>query len=107
MCGAPTIQHFSESVSGLMTIRSYGQEPRFVSTSFCLMNDYSRPNFHNAGVMEWLGLHLDMLLSLTFAFSLVFLISVPKGIIDPGSCFKEIHFLLFGCCLVEEKEHEV
>ncbi|EHA8591023.1 putative ABC transporter C family member 3-like [Cocos nucifera] len=84
VCGAPIIQHFAESISGSMTIRSYGQEPRFVSTSFHLMNDYSRPKFHNAGAMEWLGIHLDMLSSLTFAFSLVFLISVPKGIIDPG-----------------------
>ncbi|KAI3956890.1 hypothetical protein MKX01_000924 [Papaver californicum] len=34
--------------------------------------------------MEWLCFRLDMLSSITFAFSLVFLISIPQGVIDPG-----------------------
>ncbi|CAL9180870.1 unnamed protein product [Musa hybrid cultivar] len=84
VCKAPIIQHFSESMSGSMIIRSFGHEARFVGTNFHLSDDYSRPKFHTAGAMEWLCFRLDMLSTLTFAFSLVFLISVPKGVIDPG-----------------------
>lgn len=84
VCKAPIIQHFAESISGMMTIRSFGQESRFVDTNFRLSDEYSRPNFYNAGVRGWLCFRLDMLSSITFAFSLIFLISVPKGFIDPA-----------------------
>ncbi|XP_043689685.1 ABC transporter C family member 3-like isoform X3 [Telopea speciosissima] len=84
VCKAPIIQHFAESISGSTTIRSFDQEPRFMEMNLKLIDGYSRPKFHNAGAMEWLCFRLDMLSSLTFAFSLVFLISVPKGLIDPG-----------------------
>ncbi|KAJ4871677.1 ABC transporter C family member 3 [Raphanus sativus] len=49
-----------------------------------LSDGYSRPKFYSAGAMEWLCFRLDMLSSLTFAFSLVFLISIPTGVIDPS-----------------------
>ena len=87
VCKAPIIQHFAESISGMMTIRSFNQESRFVDTNFHLSDDYSRPKFYNAGAMEWLCFRLDMLSSITFAFSLIFLISIPKGFIDPGRFF--------------------
>lgn len=44
-----------------------------------VMDAYSRPKFNIAGAVEWLCFRLDMLSSITFAFSLVFFISVPKG----------------------------
>ena len=56
-----------------------------------LIDKYSHPKFHNAAAMEWLCFRLDMLSAITFAFSLVFLISIPDGTIDPSKCF----FLLF------------
>ncbi|MQL96384.1 hypothetical protein Taro_029058 [Colocasia esculenta] len=83
-CKAPIIQHFSESLSGSMTIMSFNEESRFVCTNFHLNDAYSRPKFHNAAAMEWLCLHLDMLGIIAFAFSLVFLVSLPKGTIDPA-----------------------
>ncbi|RWR86222.1 ABC transporter C family member 3-like protein [Cinnamomum micranthum f. kanehirae] len=49
-----------------------------------LTDGYSRPKFHNVGARDWLCLRLDLLSCLTFPFSLVFLISMPKGMIDPG-----------------------
>ncbi|KAH9652209.1 ABC transporter C family member 3 [Citrus sinensis] len=84
VCKAPLIQHFAETVSGSTTIRSFDQESRFIDTNMELMDGYSRPTFHVAAAMEWLGLRLDMLSNITFAFSLVFLISIPKGFIDPA-----------------------
>ncbi|XP_044482645.1 ABC transporter C family member 3-like [Mangifera indica] len=81
---APVIQHFAETISGSTTIRSFDQETRFRDTNMKLNDAYSRPKFHIAGAMEWLCFRLDMLSSITFAFSLIFLISIPKGLIDPA-----------------------
>ncbi|KAK3032481.1 hypothetical protein RJ639_037294 [Escallonia herrerae] len=84
VCKAPVIQHFAETISGSTTIRSFDQESRFRETSMKLIDGYSRPKFNTAGAMEWLCFRLDMLSSVTFAFSLVFIISIPVGTIDPS-----------------------
>lgn len=84
VCKAPVIQHFAETISGSTTIRSFDQESRFQDTNMKLMDGYSRPKFSIAAAMEWLCFRLDMLSSITFAFSLILLISVPEGAIDPG-----------------------
>ncbi|URE02964.1 ABC transporter transmembrane region [Musa troglodytarum] len=84
VCSAPVIQHFAESMSGSISVRSFGQEKEFVNTNYNLTNDISRLQFHNTGAMQWLCFRLDMLSTLTFAFSLIFLISMPEGVIDPG-----------------------
>ncbi|KAG5546694.1 hypothetical protein RHGRI_018761 [Rhododendron griersonianum] len=84
VCEAPVIQHFAETISGSTTIRSFGQESRFKELSMKLIDGHSRPNFYTAGAMEWLSFRLDFLTSLTFAFFLVFLISIPTGTINPS-----------------------
>ncbi|XP_037494595.1 ABC transporter C family member 3 isoform X2 [Jatropha curcas] len=83
VCEAPVIQHFAETISGSTTIRSFGQQSRFQEMNMTLTDAYFRPDFHSAGATEWLCFRLDMFSSLTFAFSLFFLISFPKGI-DPA-----------------------
>ncbi|KAK1417854.1 hypothetical protein QVD17_26988 [Tagetes erecta] len=85
VCKAPVIQHFSETISGSTTIRSFDQKQRFQDTCLKLIDNYSRPKFHVAGASAWLGLRLDMLSLLIFAFLLIFLVSVPEGIIDPST----------------------
>ncbi|CAH9095193.1 unnamed protein product [Cuscuta epithymum] len=82
VCKAPIIQHFAETISGSTTIRSFEQEARFRDLNMKLIDAYNRPKFHTAGAMEWLCFRLDMLSLVTFAFSLVFLISVPVGTIN-------------------------
>ncbi|KAJ0103692.1 hypothetical protein Patl1_03990 [Pistacia atlantica] len=82
VCKAPVIQHFAETISGSTTIRSFDQESRFRNTNMKLMDGYSRPKFHVAGAMEWLCFRIDVLSSITFACSLVLLISVPDGVIN-------------------------
>lgn len=84
VCKAPVIQHFAETISGSTTIRSFNQESRFRDTNMKLMDGYGRPNFHTVAAREWLCFRLDMLSSITFGFCLVFLISIPAGVIDPG-----------------------
>ncbi|KAL8209914.1 hypothetical protein R6Q57_006646 [Mikania cordata] len=85
VCKAPIIQHFSETISGSITIRSFDQKQRFQETCFKLIDNYSRPKFHVAAALAWLGLRLDMLSSFLFAFLLIFLVSVPEGTIDPST----------------------
>ncbi|XP_042518589.1 ABC transporter C family member 3-like [Macadamia integrifolia] len=84
VCQAPIIQHFSESSLGSTTIRCFDQGDRFLDTSLKLVDGYSRPKFHFSGAMEWLCFCMDMLASITYVVSLVSLISVPKGILNPG-----------------------
>ncbi|KAF8683747.1 hypothetical protein HU200_044680 [Digitaria exilis] len=84
VCKAPIIQHFAESITGSTTIRSFGKENQFVETNSHLMDAYSQPRFYNTGAREWLCFRLEALSSLIFAFSLVFLINLPTGLIDPG-----------------------
>ncbi|GAA0158217.1 ATP-binding cassette [Lithospermum erythrorhizon] len=84
VCKAPIIQHFAETISGSSTIRSFDQGSRFQDTSMKLIDSYSRPKFHTASAMEWLCIRMDMLSLITFTFSLVFLVSIPKGTISPS-----------------------
>ncbi|KAB2006047.1 hypothetical protein ES319_D11G314000v1 [Gossypium barbadense] len=84
VCQAPVIQNFAETILGATTIRSFDQEKRFQDTNMALTDSYSRPKFYVAGAMEWLCFRLDLLSSVTFAFSLFILISLPEGVIDPA-----------------------
>ncbi|KAK9091882.1 hypothetical protein Syun_026793 [Stephania yunnanensis] len=84
VCKAPLIQHFAESIAGSSTIRSFDQESRFMNENLELNDSYSRPKLNASAAMEWLCFRLDLLSNVTFAFSLIFLISVPEGIIDPS-----------------------
>ncbi|KAB1199137.1 ABC transporter C family member 3 [Morella rubra] len=85
VCKAPVIQHFAETISGSTTIRSFDEDSRFSGANMKLTDAYCRPKFNIAGAMEWLCFRLDVLSSITFVFSLFFLISIPEGLIDPGT----------------------
>ncbi|CAI9303495.1 unnamed protein product [Lactuca saligna] len=84
VCKGPVIQNFAETISGSTTIRSFDQQGRFQDTNLKLNDDFARPKFHAAAAMEWLGIRLDMLSTLTFAVFLIFLVSIPEGTIDPS-----------------------
>ena len=84
VCKAPVIQHFAETISGATTIRSFDEESRFRDTSMKLADAIARPVFNIAGAMEWLCIRLGMLSAVTFVFSLIFLISIPEAVINPG-----------------------
>nr|DAD18192.1 TPA_asm: hypothetical protein HUJ06_019655 [Nelumbo nucifera] len=82
--GAPILHHFAESLAGAATIRAFDQEDRFLEANLSLIDNHSRPWFHNVSAMEWLSFRLNMLSNLVFAFSLVLLVSLPEGIINPS-----------------------
>ncbi|KAL2956307.1 hypothetical protein AAZX31_18G077700 [Glycine max] len=83
-CQAPVIQHFSETISGSTTIRSFEQESRFNDINMKMIDRYSQPKLYSATAIEWLNFRLDILSTLTFACCLVFLISFPSSMTAPG-----------------------
>lgn len=81
---APILHHFAESLSGAATIRAFDQQERFTNANLNLIDNHSRPWFHNASAMEWLSFRLNLLSNFVFAFSLVLLVTLPEGIINPS-----------------------
>ncbi|CAN1246527.1 ABC transporter C family member 9 [Linum grandiflorum] len=81
---APILHHFSESLAGAATIRAFDQGERFIALNLGLINNHSRPWFHNMSAVEWLSFRLNLLSNFVFAFSLVLLVTLPDGIITPS-----------------------
>ncbi|XP_042484429.1 putative ABC transporter C family member 15 isoform X1 [Macadamia integrifolia] len=80
----PILHHFAESLMGAATIRAFNHEDRFTNANLSLIDDHSRPWFHNVSAMEWLSFRLNLLSNFVFVFSLVLLVSLPEGIINPS-----------------------
>lgn len=49
-----------------------------------LIDHHSRPLFNNIAAMEWLCFRLDLLTNCIFTMSLLFIVSLLKGTIDPS-----------------------
>ncbi|KAL6652744.1 hypothetical protein ACP70R_011669 [Stipagrostis hirtigluma subsp. patula] len=81
---APILHHFVESLSGASSIRAYGRKDCFRKANLSLIDNHSRPWFHNLSSMEWLSFRLNMLSNSVFAFSLALLVSLPQGFINPS-----------------------
>lgn len=82
---APVIHHFSESISGVMTIRAFGKQITFCQENVKRVNNSLRMDFHNNGSNEWLGFRLELLGSVTFCIATMFMILLPSSIIKPGN----------------------
>ncbi|GMH20772.1 hypothetical protein Nepgr_022614 [Nepenthes gracilis] len=81
---APILHHFSETITGLLTIRCFNQEGRFCMKILSLVDDYSRVAFHNSAAMEWLSVRINFLFNLVFLIVLVILVTMPRSAIDPS-----------------------
>ncbi|KAK9113509.1 hypothetical protein Syun_020306 [Stephania yunnanensis] len=81
---APIQHHFSESIAGAVTIRSFNQEHRFIVKNLDLIDDYSRVTFHNYATMEWLCARINFLFNLVFFIVLIILVSLPRSAISPS-----------------------
>lgn len=81
---APILHHFSETMTGLATIRCFNQERRFSMKILSLVDDYSRVAFHNSAMMEWLSIRINFLFNVAFFIVLVVLVTLPRSAIDPS-----------------------
>ncbi|GMQ00070.1 hypothetical protein CsSME_00047298 [Camellia sinensis var. sinensis] len=80
---APVIHHFSESISGVMTIRCFRKQEIFCRDNVNRVNANLRMDFHNNGSNEWLGFRLELIGSCVLCISALFLILLPSSIIRP------------------------
>ncbi|XP_055836235.1 ABC transporter C family member 10-like [Solanum dulcamara] len=53
--------HLAESISGIMTIRAFGQEGRFLLKNLEFIDKNARPIFHTFSATEWLILRLEII----------------------------------------------
>ncbi|KAG0586421.1 hypothetical protein KC19_2G089600 [Ceratodon purpureus] len=80
---APVIHHFSETISGFVTIRCFRQEARFVETNVERVNSNLRMDFHNVGANEWIGFRLEMIGAVVLCASALLLVFLPPTLIKP------------------------
>ncbi|WJX23543.1 ABC transporter C member 14 [Trifolium repens] len=80
---APVIHHFSETISGVMTIRSLRKQKAFSQENIDRVNASLRMDFHNNGANEWLGFRLDYMGVVFLCIATLFMIFLPSAIVKP------------------------
>ncbi|CAA7388821.1 unnamed protein product [Spirodela intermedia] len=110
---APVIHHFSESVSGVTTIRCFRKEESFCKENVDRVDANLRMDFHNNGSNEWLGFRLELIGSLILCFSALFMVVLPSSIVKPEyvglslsyglSLNTTLFFAIWISCLVENR----
>ena len=81
---SPLFQHFGETLSGVVTIRAYGDESRFVSDSHIKVNTHNRPFIYLWATNRWLAFRVDCAGALVAFFSAMFVVQ-NVGKIDAGA----------------------
>ncbi|CAI8603785.1 unnamed protein product [Vicia faba] len=110
---APVIVHFSESISGVMTVRAFRKQKEFSLENIRRVNSNLRMDFHNFSSNAWLGFRLELLGSLIFCMSALFMIILPSNIIKPenvglslsyGLSLNSVMFwAIYMSCFIENK----
>ncbi|GFZ13995.1 multidrug resistance-associated protein 4 [Actinidia rufa] len=80
---APVIHHFSETVSGVMTIRCFGKQESFFQGNVDRVNANLRMDFHNNASNEWLGFRLELIGTIFLCVATMFMILLPSNIVQP------------------------
>jgi hypothetical protein len=82
---SPLFSHFSETLTGLPTIRAYGQQHPFIYTNADRMDNNNRFYFLVAASQRWLGTRMEMLGGLIiFATGVIATLSassIPSGLV--------------------------
>lgn len=81
---SPLFQQFGETLSGVTTIRAYGDERRFVRDNLSRINSQLRPFIYLWAANRWLAFRTDLLGDFVSFFAGVFVI-LSLGTIDAGS----------------------
>lgn len=71
-------------MAGSATIRAFDQEQRFIDENLDLIDNYSGSRFYSASAMSWFSFRLDLLSNSLFAVSLLLLVNLPEGAVDPS-----------------------
>lgn len=81
---SPLYQQFGETLSGIVTIRAYGDERRFIRENQTRVDTHNRPFIYLWAANRWLALRVDFTGALVAFFAGVFVI-LRMGTIDAGS----------------------
>ena len=81
---SPIYQHFGETLSGVVTIRAYGEERRFIRDNQMKVDTHNRPFIYLWAANRWLALRVDFTGALVAFFAGVFVI-LSINTIDAGS----------------------
>ncbi|KAF2086979.1 hypothetical protein K490DRAFT_43016 [Saccharata proteae CBS 121410] len=81
---SPLYQQFGETLSGMTTIRAYGDERRFIRENLTRVNTHNRPFIYLWAANRWLAFRVDVVGSLVSFFSGAFVV-VSIGKLDAGA----------------------
>ena len=81
---SPLYQQFGETLNGIVTIRAYGDGPRFIVDNHRRINAYNRPHIYLWASNRWLALRVDWTGALVSFFSATFVL-LNVGKIDAGA----------------------
>ena len=81
---SPLFQQFGETLSGITTIRAYGDEKRFIRDNMLRINTHSRPFIYLWAANRWLAFRIDVVGDLVAFFAGAFVV-LSIGTIDAGS----------------------
>lgn len=81
---SPLYQQFGETLNGIVTIRAYGDGPRFIVDNHRRINNYNRPHIYLWASNRWLAFRVDVTGALVSFFTAVFVIT-NIGRIDAGA----------------------
>ena len=81
---SPLYQQFGETLSGIITIRAYGDEKRFMRDNQNRVDTHNRPFIYLWATNRWLALRVDFTGALVSFFAGLFVI-LRMGSIDAGS----------------------
>ncbi|KAF2750248.1 hypothetical protein M011DRAFT_509795 [Sporormia fimetaria CBS 119925] len=81
---SPLFQQFGETLSGMTTIRAYGDERRFVRENLMKINTQHRPFIYLWAANRWLSIRVDIMGAMVSFFAGVFVIR-SVGHIDAGA----------------------
>ncbi|KAI8011762.1 ABC transporter C family member 14 [Camellia lanceoleosa] len=110
---APVIHHFSETVSGVMTIRCFRKQERFFQGNVDRVNANLRMDFHNNSSNEWFGFRLELIGSFFLCISTMIMVLLPSSVVNPEyvglalsyglSLNVMLFFTVYMSCNVENK----
>jgi ABC-type multidrug transport system fused ATPase/permease subunit len=81
---SPLYQQFGETLTGMTTIRAYGDERRFIRENVAKINTHNRPFIYLWAANRWLAFRVDVVGAMVAFFSGAFII-LSVGRIDPGA----------------------
>lgn len=81
---SPLFQQFGETLTGITTIRAYGDERRFIRDNMLRVNTHNRPFIFLWATNRWLSFRIDVVGDLVAFFAGMFVI-LSLGHIDSGS----------------------